>query len=1043
MRKTPLRTFTRVPLASLGFLALLLVAGCSAGSGGSEPGENEGGDPPGQSGPFESYWPGAGGYAAGPMAAADATAGEGMMLDGSGAAQNAGGSDAARAIVEADIIQVQGDRLYALSRTGGLSVIDISERDRLQMLGKYQETRQAEPFEMYLREDVALVMFSDWGQYVRNEDETGWAWVQVSKLLALDVSDPADIRLLGGFEIPGAISDSRIVGDVLYLVGYQDGYCWDCAQGSPRTSVISLDLSDPARIAKVDQLDYEDDDNQWGWNRRSITVTTERMYVAGPEYGDQGPVGSTIQVVDISDPGGQMVEGARVQAEGQISSRWQMDEHQDVLRVISQPPVWNLDEPPVVQTFTVVSSQQLEPLGRTELQLPRPEQLQSTRFDGPRAYAITFERTDPLFTIDLSDPAAPRQAGELEMPGWVYHMEPRGERLFGLGFDQGAAEGSITVSLFDVSDLAQPTMLSRVNFGGDWGQLPEDQDRIHKAFRVLDDLGLVLVPFSGWSYQDMESCGYHRSGVQLVDMDLGSDTLTLRGMAPSLGEARRAFLHDTRLFTVNDQRVAIFDIDDRSAPALTAELALTRNVGQMFALHNGTVARLGGDWWTNEMILDLVEMDDVELPQAGTAELSLNQEALDDTGGCDDYMYVQSAHAQGDLLFLLYRAERYNDVDWTLVSGLLVVDASDPGAPAVLARQEWPLNQNWWYFDGYYSYGVSAGGTSVVHTAKALAMMEASWEDTGSGGTNHYRLRVIDISDPDNPSSQVLALPDAESYGGLVASGDLVATSHYQPVAGSPGTVRFYLDRFDLSDPSAPRALEPLNVPGGLMHLDAAKGRAVTSELRQLGTEEGMSWEQCAERFARFDFEWDENIIDWDAATGTCTGHAQVLHLVALRESGAALLDSYRVAEDRNAVNASLGDGVLFATLSQNSYGYGPMIMMDCFGPCGGYYGGATDPSELLVLGGIDANAFQVGRIEIEDMDQWQGWWGASQVYAAGRMALVVGNSELAIVDAGDPAHPVVQGVRTVAGYIQHVAVDGDRALLSLGEYGAQVIDLR
>jgi len=261
-------------------------------------------------------------------------------------------------------------------------------------------------------------------------------------------------------------------------------------------------------------------------------------------------------------------------------------------------------------------------------------------------------------------------------------------------------------------------------------------------------------------------------------------------------------------------------------------------------------------------------------------------------------------------------------------------------------------------------------------------------------------------------------------------------------VVGSPGTVRFYLDRFDLSDPSAPRSLESLNVPGGLIHLDVTKKRAVTSELLQVGTEEGVSWEQCAERFARFDFEWDEDIVDSDAATGTCIGHAQVLHLMALGESGAALLDSYRVAEERNAVNASLGDGVLFATLGQGAYGYGPAIMADCNGPCG-YYGGSTDPNELLVLGGIDANAFEVGRIEIEDMDQWQGWWGASQVYAAGRKALVVGNSELAIVDASDPAHPVVQGVRTVAGYIQHIAVDGDRALLSLGEYGAQVMDLQ
>ena len=39
---------------------------------------------------------------------------------------------------------------------------------------------------------------------------------------------------------------------------------------------MSLDVANPRAIRKVDELHYEDVDNDWGWNRRSITVTTER-----------------------------------------------------------------------------------------------------------------------------------------------------------------------------------------------------------------------------------------------------------------------------------------------------------------------------------------------------------------------------------------------------------------------------------------------------------------------------------------------------------------------------------------------------------------------------------------------------------------------------------------------------------------------------------------------------------------------------------------------------------------------------------------------
>src|SRR5690606_13121131 len=151
------------------------------------------------------------------------------------------------------------------------------------------------------------------------------------------------------------------------------------------------------------------------------------------------------------------------------------------------------------------------------------------------------------------------------------HMEPRGDRLVGLGYDQGNADGGLTVSLFDVSDLSTPTMIDRVNFGGEWGELAEDQDRIHKSFQVLDSEQLILVPFAGWSYATQDECytpQTYLSGVQLIDWE--EDELTLRGVAPSQGRARRALLHEDRLLTMSDQRLEAFDIEDRNEPQSTS-----------------------------------------------------------------------------------------------------------------------------------------------------------------------------------------------------------------------------------------------------------------------------------------------------------------------------------------------------------------------------------------------------------------------------------------------------------------------------------------
>jgi hypothetical protein len=39
------------------------------------------------------------------------------------------------------------------------------------------------------------------------------------------------------------------------------------------------------------------------------------------------------------------------------------------------------------------------------------EQVYAVHFAGPQAYVVTFRRTDPLYVLDLSDPADPKAAG--------------------------------------------------------------------------------------------------------------------------------------------------------------------------------------------------------------------------------------------------------------------------------------------------------------------------------------------------------------------------------------------------------------------------------------------------------------------------------------------------------------------------------------------------------------------------------------------------------------------------------------------------------
>lgn len=931
--------------------------------------------------------------------------------------EDPGGDDGGREISEADIVFVEGDRVYALSAYAGLVVVDAAHPDQgLPVLGRYR--MHAQPFEMYVEDGQVFVMTNDYGSYDYDEASGGYVWHSSSRLLALDASDPASIVSRGEFELPGSIQDSRRVGDVLYLVTFEDGWCWGCEENQPRTVVSSLDVSNPAQAQVVDQLVFENQtDDEWDWaGPRSVSSTEERMYIGGVEYDDWESAHSVIDVVDISDPGGALVRGASVQVAGSIESRWQMDEHEGALRVISQPWAWwSSEAPPTIETFSVASASEVTPLASVPMELPRPETLQSVRFDGPRAYAITFEQTDPLFAIDLTDPAAPQQRGELEIPGWVYHMEPRGDRLLALGFDQGNPEGSINVSLFDVADLDQPTLLSRVAFGGDWASFAEDQNRIHKAFTILPDLGLVLVPFSGWVYDetgaDEWSCGAYHSGTQLVDWS--GDELTRRGMAPSNGQSRRALMHRDRLLTMSDKSIQAFDIADRDAPTLASQVALAANV-RTVAAEGDVVVRLSQDWWTSETAIEVVSAADPEaadpLGRVVLAEISDEFECgrswpLD--------LFVHEGYAY------LVR-ETYDAESWEPRLVLDTIDVHEPAAPAWLGAIDLPFERGWGGY--YYGFGSQSQERPVVLHDDALVFTASEPIYSGEQyvGTD-TRLEVVDLSAPAAPvHAGTLARPDGLTHGDLQVQDGTLMSWHMRGVDGDDSKVRFYFDRFDVSSPESPQASPSVNVPGQVIAYDADAQRvvAVGFDLETVALTGDACWAHPQ--------QWG-----WSSDGESCTLAHRPLHLLSLAGAGASLLDTLDVeGDDGRLANVVSSGGRVFALVSEGSW-YGGVVE-----DAGGV--GAVDlpTDQLAIVTGQDGDALeQAARVTLSEGGSWS--WMAG---AAGANALFISDRGLGFVDATVATAPRVTVVPTYGWGCYQPRVADDVVYCPMDEYGLQAV---
>ncbi|MEJ2579029.1 MAG: beta-propeller domain-containing protein, partial [Kineosporiaceae bacterium] len=93
------------------------------------------------------------------------------------------------------------------------------------------------------------------------------------------------------------------------------------------------------------------------------------------------------------------------------------------------------------------------------------ERVRAVRFAGDLGYIVTFRQTDPLFTVDLSDPEHPRELGELELLGYSAYLHPLGAgRLLGVGqdADSGGRTTGLQLSLFDVGDPAAPRRVTQV-----------------------------------------------------------------------------------------------------------------------------------------------------------------------------------------------------------------------------------------------------------------------------------------------------------------------------------------------------------------------------------------------------------------------------------------------------------------------------------------------------------------------------------------------------------------------------------------------------
>jgi uncharacterized secreted protein with C-terminal beta-propeller domain len=297
----------------------------------------------------------------------------------------------------------------------------------------------------------------------------------------------------------------------------------------------------------------------------TVYASPTSLYVASQRWTDtiaapgepSSNVRTAIHRFDASVPG-RTAYRASGEVHGYLLSQWALSEHEGVLRAASTTaPPWLGEEEEESQSLVTVLEDRagrLAEIGRLG-GLGRGEQIYAVRFIGDTGFVVTFRQIDPLFTIDLSTPSAPKVLGELKIPGFSAYLHPVAEDLL-LGVGQDATpEGRLRgtqLSLFDISDLSAPRQLHKLTIGG--GSSVAEWD--HRGFLYWPPSSLAVIGVQLWGDIDDSEPGFGGAIGFRVDRTAGIVEAG-RITHPSAGEdsfpdvIHRSVVIGDRLFTVS------------------------------------------------------------------------------------------------------------------------------------------------------------------------------------------------------------------------------------------------------------------------------------------------------------------------------------------------------------------------------------------------------------------------------------------------------------------------------------------------------------
>ena len=419
---------------------------------------------------------------------------------------------------EADIVKTDGSYLYTLkANSQEISIVDIRS-DQMKVVSGISLNENFQASEFYLNDQKLFVLGNMQNTQVDSDSKTLYRG-SCTRIQTYDLTDINNPKSIGTVDQSGYYRTSRFKDGYLYV--FSDYYIYDTITKKDYPSYVPLvgdnllkqsDIYLPTNHAADQYLvvssvsasspDKAADQKAVMSENGEVYVSENNIYIY--EYTNSSILADNLAAKNqtilrkLSYNKGKLSGSAQGKVKGYLNDSFSIDEYDNTLRLVTTV-THNAGNSSQSNAVYVLDAD-LKTIGKIE-DLAKNEQVYSARFLGDTGYFVTYEQTDPLFSVDFSDPENPKILGKLKIPGFSEYLHFYSDNLLlgiGIDTDENGITNGVKISMFDISDPSDVKEVSKYTLDQYYYS---DVFSDYRAALVDPEKNLIGFPLSGSANQ--------------------------------------------------------------------------------------------------------------------------------------------------------------------------------------------------------------------------------------------------------------------------------------------------------------------------------------------------------------------------------------------------------------------------------------------------------------------------------------------------------------------------------------------------------------